>query len=391
MTVIQLFGHDTSTVSEANFELVFGGLHEGVFAEVDSECEVNPTAPATAQIRVEIGTFVTGGVFARVSAAELLTIPANVSGQDRIDRIICKRDNAANLVTVEVLQGTPAAVPVPPALTRVGDDWEISLAQVYVANGFVTITQDDIWDERNSSFVCGKIDPRGHPSVETALIKLMRVQKGGWVGGTSAVNPDFWGILADGTNVETTPTVALGDDGAIFSQATAAAAGSQAYVNSQPTFRRTTDPVIIIKLNLVTDTDVRFFAGLHSGASATMLAADSPALSYVGLQYANGPGTRGDSNWMFVSAAAGVQTLVDSRIAVSSDPRYVRITSDGAVPSILVELLDESYAILSARKFTAADNLPPAGTSLRALSGIEARAAAIKTIWQFYCTAMSRI
>ena len=120
MTVIQLFGHTGSNVSEANFELVFGGLLEGVMGGLDNECRVIQSAVAAMTVEVMTGTFVTGGVFARVSAQEVLVIPVADGVNPRIDRVVCRRDNATDTVTVYILAGTPAANPVPTALTRAG-------------------------------------------------------------------------------------------------------------------------------------------------------------------------------------------------------------------------------------------------------------------------------
>lgn len=156
MTVDQLFGNDGSLVSEANFETVFGGLLEGVLSGIDNECSVVASGPPAMTVEVRTGTFCVGGVFGRVSAQHLLTISAAPGGpNNRIDRVVLRRDNATNLSSLAVVDGTPAVSPVAPALTRAGGIWEDSLAQVRVNNGQVSVTTSDITDERYDRSVCG--------------------------------------------------------------------------------------------------------------------------------------------------------------------------------------------------------------------------------------------
>lgn len=155
MTIAQLFGHDDSVVDEANFETVFGGLHEGVFSDIDNECAVVESAIPAMTVEVQTGTFITGGVFAQVSAQEVLVVTVADAVNPRIDRVICRRNNATDTVTVVMLDGVAAGAPTPPALTRAGDIYEISLAQVFVAALAVVINTADITDERFNVAVCG--------------------------------------------------------------------------------------------------------------------------------------------------------------------------------------------------------------------------------------------
>lgn len=77
----------------------------------------------------------------------------------RIDRIVLKLDRSHEhrYITIEAKTGTPAATPEPPELTRSGDVYELSLAQVAVAAGATTITQAEITDERADTSVCGYV------------------------------------------------------------------------------------------------------------------------------------------------------------------------------------------------------------------------------------------
>lgn len=76
---------------------------------------------------------------------------------DRIDRVVIKLDRSSEhrYITIEAKKGTPAATPAPPELTRAGDIYELSLAQIVVAANATMITQAEITDERPDTSVCG--------------------------------------------------------------------------------------------------------------------------------------------------------------------------------------------------------------------------------------------
>lgn len=72
-------------------------------------------------------------------------IAPNASGNARIDTVIIRVDYALQTARQTLLQGTPAASPVSPTLTQnAGVMWDIPLADIAVANGFVTITNANI-------------------------------------------------------------------------------------------------------------------------------------------------------------------------------------------------------------------------------------------------------
>lgn len=82
------------------------------------------------------------------------------NSQARIDRIVLRLDLATNArrPVIAVISGSPALAPTPPALTRTGVVYEISLAQVRVAVGAALIASGDITDERGDEGVCGTLD-----------------------------------------------------------------------------------------------------------------------------------------------------------------------------------------------------------------------------------------
>ena len=88
------------------------------------------------------------GTFGRVTSSKTITIPANSSGNPRVDLIVARLDTTANEISAGVKTGTPAVTPAAPTLTRTSGIWEIALAQVAVANGASSITADLITDRR---------------------------------------------------------------------------------------------------------------------------------------------------------------------------------------------------------------------------------------------------
>lgn len=76
---------------------------------------------------------------------------------NRIDRVVLRLDKSteARNITIAVKTGSVGATPTAPALTRSGDIYELSLAQIYVAAGATSISQANITDERANTAVCG--------------------------------------------------------------------------------------------------------------------------------------------------------------------------------------------------------------------------------------------
>jgi hypothetical protein len=66
----------------------------------------------------------------------------------RIDRVVIRLDKVANTATRIVLQGVPAASPVPIAPTRTAVTWDLLLAQVRVNVGDVVVIAGRVTDER---------------------------------------------------------------------------------------------------------------------------------------------------------------------------------------------------------------------------------------------------
>jgi microcystin-dependent protein len=88
------------------------------------------------------------GYFVSNDAALNLAVDTNTSGNPRIDRVIL-RNTVASGISIVILKGTPGAVPAAPALTQNSTTYEISLAQLALANGYTQILTANITDERS--------------------------------------------------------------------------------------------------------------------------------------------------------------------------------------------------------------------------------------------------
>ncbi|CAM3743614.1 hypothetical protein COLU111180_06205 [Cohnella lubricantis] len=88
-----------------------------------------------------------------------LPIAPNTAAQDRIDRVVLRLDTSAPVrsITAAVVEGTPAANPAPPPLTREGNIYELSLAQVRLIANTATVNPALITDERLNNAVCGLV------------------------------------------------------------------------------------------------------------------------------------------------------------------------------------------------------------------------------------------
>lgn len=86
-------------------------------------------------------------------------LPLTLANSDvllnRIDRVIFYADYINRQMGIDILQGTAAAQPTAPQLTRNANRYEMCLAEITVNKQTTTITQAMITDTRADSTVCG--------------------------------------------------------------------------------------------------------------------------------------------------------------------------------------------------------------------------------------------
>ena len=141
------------------------------------------------QVKVKTGRACVRGHWYENTAEETVAIAANASGNPRIDRVVLRLDPSANSIVLAVVQGTPAGSPSAPSLTQTDvGTYELTLAQVAVANGASTITAGNVTDER--TYVDGIYGPwspaatgsSANPTANSSTGRYTRVGKkiSGW-------------------------------------------------------------------------------------------------------------------------------------------------------------------------------------------------------------------
>lgn len=135
------------------------GPLEGTGTSPDIGLTVQQTGPASSSIQITPGAaLVYGGLYELSGTPPTYVISANVSGNPRIDTVILRKDWTTQTIRLAVLTGTPAGSPVAPTLTQTpATRWEIPLADIAVASGFVTITDANITPRRAWANIAGNI------------------------------------------------------------------------------------------------------------------------------------------------------------------------------------------------------------------------------------------
>lgn len=114
-------------------------------------------------IKIKPGKAWIQGYYYRLRDAEKEMTPEPAAENDRIDRVVVRVDLrvAERSARIYIKEGTPAAVPEPPALVRdleVAGVYEISLAQIRIPALATTIQGSNVTDERLDETVCGLVD-----------------------------------------------------------------------------------------------------------------------------------------------------------------------------------------------------------------------------------------
>lgn len=144
----ELYGQD-------EFNRYFDNLYRSGVSLDDTEAMTLPVTGGAGSVSVGVGFAILRGFFYYNPSSLPLTIPTPTT-LPRIDRIVIRLNVTGKTVTAAVKSGTEASNPVPPALQRDNNIFELSLAQVRVTTaGAITVT-----DERPLEDVCGAIRPK---------------------------------------------------------------------------------------------------------------------------------------------------------------------------------------------------------------------------------------
>ena len=76
----------------------------------------------------------------------------------RIDRVVVRWSAVDRNIRLAVLTGTALPSPLPPALNRNNDVYELGIADITVAKGAVSISAGSITDTRLNTSLCGLVN-----------------------------------------------------------------------------------------------------------------------------------------------------------------------------------------------------------------------------------------
>jgi hypothetical protein len=113
------------------------------------------------------------GFFYENDAALALTIAAADATNPRIDTVVLRLDRAANSTALAVLTGTPAASPVPPALTQTDALYELPLADVRVNAAVGVINAGDVTDRRTFTSNANKVSKGGGDTIAASAATVI--------------------------------------------------------------------------------------------------------------------------------------------------------------------------------------------------------------------------
>jgi len=140
----------------AEWREYFNTLYEnGVVPGRDNELEVKPQGAPNKTVYIDLGAIFINGAIRIVDSVINLSFTDNTSGSTRIDRVVARLNlqEATRKIEFAVLEGTAGGGA--PSLTQTADIYELSLAQVELANGYSTITTSEITDDRYNESVFG--------------------------------------------------------------------------------------------------------------------------------------------------------------------------------------------------------------------------------------------
>jgi hypothetical protein len=115
------------------------------------------TAGANMQIVLPPGQAWINGYYYRNDSNLAMPI-ANADGLlKRKDTVVLRWDINTRNITVQVLTGAFASSPVAPAIVRTAEQYDLKIAEIYIAAGTTAITQAMITDTRLDKTVCGVV------------------------------------------------------------------------------------------------------------------------------------------------------------------------------------------------------------------------------------------
>lgn len=128
-------------------------IGNGVFPNPSNNFQV--TAGTGMNLTIRAGKAWINGYYAIDESAFNVRLDVADGVLPRIDRVVLRLSYYDRTITIAVKKGTPASSPVASTLQRDANQYELALADIYVTNGAVSITQSNITDQRLNTALCG--------------------------------------------------------------------------------------------------------------------------------------------------------------------------------------------------------------------------------------------
>lgn len=128
-------------------------IGNGVYPNPSTNLQVIANGDMT--VTVKAGKAWVNGVFYENTADKVITLDVADGVLKRIDRIALSNITLERDTYIKVKKGSFASSPAAPALQRDADAYELGLADIYILNGAVSISQANITDLRLNSAYCG--------------------------------------------------------------------------------------------------------------------------------------------------------------------------------------------------------------------------------------------
>lgn len=138
------------------FARFFGSLiGNGVFPNQSTGCQVIANNDMT--VTFKTGKAWINGVFYENTDDMALSLDVADGVLKRIDRVVLQFSTIDRTIEAKVKKGTFASSPVAPSLQRDADAYELGIADIFVGNGVVSVSQASITDLRLNSNYCGVV------------------------------------------------------------------------------------------------------------------------------------------------------------------------------------------------------------------------------------------
>lgn len=128
-------------------------ISNGIYPNPSTQCQVLANNNMT--VTLKPGNAYINGYRYKNDSDKSLSIETADGVLKRIDRIVLRHTTLNREIKAYVKKGTFASTPMAPTLQRDADMWELGVADIYVANGAVSISQANITDLRLNNTYCG--------------------------------------------------------------------------------------------------------------------------------------------------------------------------------------------------------------------------------------------